>query len=31
MIGGLPAARVGDQTSHGGKIVIGAVNVFIGG
>ena len=30
-IGGLPAARIGDKTAHGGKIVAGAVNVFIGG
>ena len=30
-IGGKPAARIGDTTVHGGSIVIGAVNVMIGG
>ena len=30
-IGGMPAARVGDATAHGGKIVLGALNVIIGG
>ena len=30
-IGGLPAARVGDSTAHGGTIVMGALNVMIGG
>jgi len=30
-IGGLAAARVGDQTAHGGEIVLGALNVMIGG
>ncbi|WP_240723635.1 PAAR domain-containing protein, partial [Flavobacterium sp. J27] len=31
MIGGMPAARVGDSTAHGGSIVLGAFNVLIGG
>lgn len=31
MIGGAPAARMGDSTAHGGEIVIGALNVIIGG
>jgi uncharacterized Zn-binding protein involved in type VI secretion len=31
LIGGMPAARVGDATAHGGQIVLGAVNVMIGG
>lgn len=30
-IGGRPAARMGDATAHGGKIILGAMNVFIGG
>jgi len=30
-IGGKPAARVGDSCAHGGSIVIGCVNVLIGG
>jgi len=30
-IGGLAAARVGDQTAHGGVIVVGAPTVIIGG
>jgi uncharacterized Zn-binding protein involved in type VI secretion len=30
-IGGMPAARVGDTTAHGGQILIGAFNVMIGG
>lgn len=30
-IGGLPAARLGDATIHGGVIVVGAVTVMIGG
>jgi uncharacterized Zn-binding protein involved in type VI secretion len=31
MIGGKPAARMGDQTAHGGQIMLGALNVMIGG
>ncbi|MBW6534113.1 MAG: PAAR domain-containing protein [Mariniphaga sp.] len=31
MIGGKPAARMGDTTAHGGSIVLGCVNVLIGG
>jgi uncharacterized Zn-binding protein involved in type VI secretion len=31
MIGGLPAARLGDQTGHGGVIVLGCPTVMIGG
>jgi uncharacterized Zn-binding protein involved in type VI secretion len=31
MIGGKPAARMGDTTAHGGSIVIGAPTVMIGG
>jgi uncharacterized Zn-binding protein involved in type VI secretion len=31
MIGGKPAARVGDATSHGGLIVSGSPTVMIGG
>lgn len=27
----LPAARMGDQTAHGGVIVLGALTVLIGG
>ena len=30
MIGGMPAARMGDMTSHGGVIVLGAPTVMIG-
>jgi uncharacterized Zn-binding protein involved in type VI secretion len=30
-IGGKPAARVGDTTAHGGKIVIGLPTVIVGG
>ncbi|MCG8331249.1 MAG: PAAR domain-containing protein [Chitinophagales bacterium] len=30
-IGGRPAARFGDQTAHGGRIVFGMLNVLIGG
>jgi hypothetical protein len=30
LIGGLPAARLGDQTAHGGVIVMGAPTVMIG-
>ncbi len=28
---GLPAARMGDKTAHGGTIVLGMINVMIGG
>ena len=31
MIGGKPAARMGDLTAHGGNIVLGAPTVMIGG
>jgi len=31
MICGIPAARIGDKTAHGGTIIIGAFNVIIGG
>ena len=31
MIGGKPAARMGDQTAHGGEILSGAFKVIIGG
>ncbi len=31
MIGGRPAARVGDTTAHGGSIVVGCPTVMIGG
>ena len=31
MIGGKPAARMGDTCAHGGTIVIGLPNVMIGG
>jgi len=31
MIGGKPAARMGDTTAHGGSIVMGAPTVIIGG
>jgi uncharacterized Zn-binding protein involved in type VI secretion len=31
MIGGMPAARMGDSTAHGGTILLGALNVQIGG
>ena len=31
LLGGLPAARMGDQTAHGGTIVLGAPTVLIGG
>lgn len=31
MIGGKPAARMGDNCVHGGTIVLGCVNVIIGG
>lgn len=31
MIGGRPAARLGDATAHGGSVVIGLPTVLIGG
>jgi len=31
MIGGKPAARIGDNTAHGGSIVTGCATVLIGG
>ena len=31
MIGGKPAARMGDTTAHGGNIVMGCPTVMIGG
>jgi uncharacterized Zn-binding protein involved in type VI secretion len=31
LIGSLPAARLGDTTSHGGAIVVGAPTVLVGG
>ncbi len=31
LLGGMPAARMGDQTAHGGSIVLGAPTVLIGG
>lgn len=31
MIGGKPAARLGDMTAHGGSIVVGCPTVMIGG
>jgi uncharacterized Zn-binding protein involved in type VI secretion len=31
MIGGKPAARLGDTTAHGGSVVLGAMTVMIGG
>ncbi|MBV1873609.1 MAG: PAAR domain-containing protein [Gammaproteobacteria bacterium] len=30
-IGGMSAARMGDSTAHGGEIILGALNVMIGG
>jgi uncharacterized Zn-binding protein involved in type VI secretion len=30
LIGGMPAARMGDLTAHGGSIVLGAPTVLIG-
>jgi uncharacterized Zn-binding protein involved in type VI secretion len=30
MIGGMPAARLGDMTAHGGTIVVGLPTVLIG-
>jgi len=31
MIGGKPAARIGDTTAHGGVVVMGCVTVIVGG
>jgi uncharacterized Zn-binding protein involved in type VI secretion len=31
LVGGKPAARMGDNTAHGGVIVLGAPTVLIGG
>lgn len=31
MIGGKPAARIGDNTAHGGSIVLGCPTVIVGG
>ena len=31
LIGNLPAARMGDQCSHGGTVVMGLPTVLIGG
>ena len=31
IVGGMPAARIGDMTAHGGVIVLGAPTVIIGG
>lgn len=31
LINGTPAARMGDATAHGGQILLGALNVIIGG
>jgi uncharacterized Zn-binding protein involved in type VI secretion len=31
LIGGMPAARMGDPTVHGGSIVLGCPTVMIGG
>jgi len=31
LIGGMPAARMGDATAHGGTIVAGSATVMIGG
>jgi uncharacterized Zn-binding protein involved in type VI secretion len=31
MIGGKPAARMGDSCAHGGQIAIGCPTVMIGG
>jgi uncharacterized Zn-binding protein involved in type VI secretion len=31
LIGGRPAARIGDMTAHGGTIVLGCPTVIIGG
>jgi uncharacterized Zn-binding protein involved in type VI secretion len=31
LIGGRPSARIGDNTAHGGAIVVGCPTVMIGG
>jgi uncharacterized Zn-binding protein involved in type VI secretion len=31
MISNMPAARIGDNTAHGGVIVVGCPTVLIGG
>mgnify|MGYP002777121444 CR=1 FL=1 len=31
LIGGMPAARMGDTTAHGGTIIVGCTTVLIGG
>ena len=31
LIGGMPAARLGDSTAHGGSLVMGCFTVMIGG
>jgi uncharacterized Zn-binding protein involved in type VI secretion len=31
LIGGMPAARLGDSTAHGGVIAAGCATVMIGG
>lgn len=30
LIGGMPAARIGDMTAHGGSIVVGFPTVLVG-
>jgi uncharacterized Zn-binding protein involved in type VI secretion len=30
LVGGMPAARMGDSTSHGGAITLGCMTVLIG-
>jgi uncharacterized Zn-binding protein involved in type VI secretion len=30
MIGGMPAARIGDMTAHGGAVVMGFPSIMIG-
>jgi uncharacterized Zn-binding protein involved in type VI secretion len=31
LIGGMPAARMGDSTAHGGLVIMGCATVIIGG
>jgi len=31
MVGGKPAVRLGDTTAHGGSVVMGCMNVMVGG